>query len=1226
MAASRFHVIAIALLILTIYGLNNVYAVTIFECFDSDPADRNWQSQSSDNTRLVYNSQGYLDASVCREAGQKVGYSYLLQTPIELTDEFWFEMDCQLSNGQTDSWGRALFGVFNASADHAEFVGCRFASPQVNNRYDLWRQVSDGSYQYFNGPAPIPDHALIRVKGHYWKNNNNGYAQIEVVDIVSGVVYGSTGPQVVYDATAGVVFNQFGLCNRTDGGLTSPTVFKVDNLYFSTEGPNTNTRIPSFYDPWQGKLTLSDVFAVARADSLTVQTRLKNESSQPLTATIRYRVYENESLDHAPFLEIIEGPLTVPAGGEQVFESHRNQLQPELWSPETPNLYLLTTEILDTSMNQVISHDTAIGFRTFEVAGKHFHLNGKPIYLFSFHRMPPGRIPSAVHEDSAFIAQHIARLKALNVNFVRLNEGASPAWFEACDRAGIMVMAGCYSGAGRTDPSLWQSNLERLQAEIPRVRNHASVCMWILGNEWNFGISGMRQAAEDLYHATLELDSSRPMFNTWTAKYYNGGDLIAGTGSDFLDYHTYTGWYGGSVYDLYKYHIDEDFPVTISECVGAYTALDPYDMSFAAQDNKIFDKYLANLLRNVGHSYDLSNDSLSYQTYLTRELVEMCRRFRSPDSSMCGAMPFTNGYAYHCYYDSKDITEIAKPVMDSLGQAYRPVHISIRIPYPNLYAGDSTTVRFFVLNDDRINYNPLLPASMLELDLIDPLGKVVWHTSNSVPDVPYYSSWDSNIPINVPASGIAGDYEILARLVKNGQEIVRSSSELTVARPGWAVVRSLSYGAVALYDPANTTRDELQALGLKFQLISNFNNLSGYQYLIIGKNGFDGSVSAAEATLASFIDGGHRILVLEQESSSAETAFDNAGWLGTHLTLSGADKGEDFVNMERPWLVNLMDGLERGDFRIWNRHSSAMPQDRALFSRYYELEYADLDSVAVLANAGHHLYKAILVEIFSQTGTGGSCLCSQLRTIDRYKTDPKADKYLANLLDYFLESDRHYHSVQVGHRIDFGDFASEKGLIFAPMLQGMAVAYHGGPFYLPGNGRDFRGQMKIENSLGYLEEDNPADMERCPMYLRCEQNLGCVPVVVEVENAYSSPLGFRIIVNDWSSERQTIQPGVRTQLAFELPALIPAGTPIKLQIEADEGEHYHGGSRGLIFHNIQLHHSPGDLNGDERVDRNDLVCLLDRWLATGLCLDDYDGDNKINLNDYRILAKNWQLW
>lgn len=563
---------------------------------------------------------------------------------------------------------------------------------------------------------------------------------------------------------------------RAYSGGTSPFKGKLDDLRVYDYIWDSNDEVCS----------ISDVKALTDDVSIDITTEIKRGVASPTASlSVRHLLYEDEDTLQSPFLELNSGYQTILAGETISINIEESGLDPKLWSPEFPNLYLLRTQIVDASDLVIAERDETIGFRKFEVQGKNFHLNGRPFYLFGLAQTPPNRIPDDISNDPNFIAQHITRLKQMNVNYVRVHDDLG-LWLEACDRAGVMVFTGCYSGGG------YSHNLPIMQDVIALAQNHPSVTVYSLGNEWS-----EEQTASDaklLYDAVKAIDSSRLMFNAWSGGRYDGNDprsIQEQIGSDFLDYHTYGGWYSGDPYGMYNYHLrwfpEAEFPVIISEILGAYTNDDPNGGGYYL-GGVGHNKTLGAALRHIGHSYDWNEDSLAYQSWLGGEITETCRRNRSVTDRMCGPIPFTSAYAYEYYDNPDDKTEYAKPVIDTLAKAYEPVHLSIRNTTPNQYAGDTMAVTAFVLNDDYINYYPVLPASTLLVDLLDKDGVSLWNDSYTVSPVNYYDTWSQDIVIDIPASLSMGNYILRARLRLDYNDLSVTDSNIFVASQSWTQI------------------------------------------------------------------------------------------------------------------------------------------------------------------------------------------------------------------------------------------------------------------------------------------------------------------------------------------------------------------------------------------------------------------------------------------------------
>ncbi|KAI0748758.1 glycoside hydrolase family 2 protein [Daedaleopsis nitida] len=112
---------------------------------------------------------------------------------------------------------------------------------------------------------------------------------------------------------------------------------------------------------------------------------------------------------------------------------------PQVWSPDTPNLYNVTV-----SVGHDVAH-TYTGFRTIErkdVNGvQRFVLNGKPI--FQFGPLDQGFWPDGLHSPPSYEAMvyDLKYLKNLGMNFLRKHIKVEPdLFYEAADKLGLLLM------------------------------------------------------------------------------------------------------------------------------------------------------------------------------------------------------------------------------------------------------------------------------------------------------------------------------------------------------------------------------------------------------------------------------------------------------------------------------------------------------------------------------------------------------------------------------------------------------------------------------------------------------------------------------------------------------------------------------------------------------------------------------------------------------------------
>jgi beta-galactosidase len=207
---------------------------------------------------------------------------------------------------------------------------------------------------------------------------------------------------------------------------------------------------------------------------------------------------------------------SAPAGPE--VRQTLNLASPQLWSPESPSLYTLSTELRrgGTVLDRV---DTPFGVRIVTVdAERGMTLNGAPIKLRG----------GCIHHDNGLLGaaafdaaeeRKVALLKARGYNALRPSHNLfSPAFLAACDRLGMMVVEETfdawrhpklpqdYSTAFDAD---WRSDLAAI---VLSVRNHPSVVMYSIGNEipgrnTPEGVETQWRLANEVHR----LDPSRPV-------------------------------------------------------------------------------------------------------------------------------------------------------------------------------------------------------------------------------------------------------------------------------------------------------------------------------------------------------------------------------------------------------------------------------------------------------------------------------------------------------------------------------------------------------------------------------------------------------------------------------------------------------------------------------------------------------------------------------------------
>ena len=148
------------------------------------------------------------------------------------------------------------------------------------------------------------------------------------------------------------------------------------------------------------------------------------------------------------------------------------------WHPETPNLYILRTELVRGG--QVIDLlDTRFGFREAVFKKDGFYLNGKKFKLrgLNHHQSYPYvgyAMPESMQKYDAEILK-----KELGVNAVRTSHyPQSQHFINACDELGLLVFTEIPGWQHIGDESWKQIAMKNTEEMVLQYRNHPSIILW----------------------------------------------------------------------------------------------------------------------------------------------------------------------------------------------------------------------------------------------------------------------------------------------------------------------------------------------------------------------------------------------------------------------------------------------------------------------------------------------------------------------------------------------------------------------------------------------------------------------------------------------------------------------------------------------------------------------------------------------------------------------------
>jgi len=248
---------------------------------------------------------------------------------------------------------------------------------------------------------------------------------------------------------------------------------------------------------------------------LNVHGELANSSPVAAEVTIEIQILDsvNRIIGHA------HKKATVAAHDNWTGIFDVTVYNPRSWSPESPNLNRVITQVRGNDGGILDETSTSFGIRTVRVSSdRGFELNGGPIKLLG----------GNVHHDTGLLGaaafyraeeRKVELLKAAGFNAVRTaHNPPSTSFLEACDRLGLLVVDEIFDGwekaKNKSDYSVFFADWWRkdVEAWIRRDRHHPSIIMWSTGNEmFERGNEQGRRIVRQLSERIRMLDVTRPI-------------------------------------------------------------------------------------------------------------------------------------------------------------------------------------------------------------------------------------------------------------------------------------------------------------------------------------------------------------------------------------------------------------------------------------------------------------------------------------------------------------------------------------------------------------------------------------------------------------------------------------------------------------------------------------------------------------------------------------------
>jgi beta-galactosidase len=318
-----------------------------------------------------------------------------------------------------------------------------FELPASDKGRRLWIEV-DGAFR----------DSSVFVNGWFVGHNDSGYggARYDITDVARCGEKNVIAIQVDATHPEGWFYEGAGVYRHVWLVKTAPVALAPDSVFVYSEFPKN---VPT------GEATIH------------LEAQIDNKLATAADAEVSWEISAPDGKTVASAKQSVNAGAGVASDVRHI----TTVASPQLWSPESPRLYRLTTTV-SVGGKIVDRQATEFGIRTVAFdANRGFLLNGQPYVIKG----------TCNHQDHAGVGAalpdrlqyfRIGKLKEMGSNAYRSSHNPpTPELLEACDRLGMLVM-----DENRLLGSDEQ-HLQWLEDLVRRDRNHPSVVIWSLANE-----------------------------------------------------------------------------------------------------------------------------------------------------------------------------------------------------------------------------------------------------------------------------------------------------------------------------------------------------------------------------------------------------------------------------------------------------------------------------------------------------------------------------------------------------------------------------------------------------------------------------------------------------------------------------------------------------------------------------------------------------------------------
>lgn len=375
---------------------------------------------------------------------------------------------------------KLINGIFPHQAENVTLPHTAHIEPLIVN--NQWQGISYYSKSFqlssknkgqniflkFEGAMNVAD---VWVNGVHVKQHLGGFLPF-IINIDKVVKYDSlnvlvvkldnrdnpiTGPKPLKELD----FNTYGGIYRNVWLITKSSVHISDPIYANQKGG--------------GGIFIRTKNVTEVSALIDIKTNLVNSNKEKKNVELIHTLFDNS--DNEVWSQRSNSHIN--ANSNKDIEVQTVIPKPNMWSPKTPYLYRLVTEIY--SKGQLVDkEENSIGIRDINISVNGLYLNGKKVFLRGVNRHQEyPYIGYAISDEAQFRDAYL--IKSAGFDYVRASHyPPSPAFLKACDELGLFVLDAILGWQYFGDSLFIEHAKTSARELIRRDRNHPCILAWEL--------------------------------------------------------------------------------------------------------------------------------------------------------------------------------------------------------------------------------------------------------------------------------------------------------------------------------------------------------------------------------------------------------------------------------------------------------------------------------------------------------------------------------------------------------------------------------------------------------------------------------------------------------------------------------------------------------------------------------------------------------------------------